>query len=169
MALSQWIDGDESAAEMLARVLKVHTSLFVPPLHRVPLRVGNVVELIGPAGSAKTQILIQVQFSSSICPFYLLSSNWQCRWNWWRFTSKAFEGNLCAIKIRVASVSRLQLIAFFPRSGMGCPMEAWGVLWCLLTWIVVLTSQGFPKFWSFEFWRPVTMVSYMCHLILIKF
>ncbi|XP_038891843.1 DNA repair protein XRCC2 homolog isoform X4 [Benincasa hispida] len=59
MALSQWIDGDESASEMLARVLKERTSLVVPPLHRVPLRVGNVVELVGPSGSAKTQILIQ--------------------------------------------------------------------------------------------------------------
>ncbi|XP_011655113.1 DNA repair protein XRCC2 homolog isoform X1 [Cucumis sativus] len=59
MALGQWIDGDESASEMLGRVLKERTSLVVPPLHRVPLRVGNVVELVGPSGSAKTQILIQ--------------------------------------------------------------------------------------------------------------
>lgn len=60
MALRQWIDGDETAAEMLTRVLKERTSLLVPPLHRVPLHVGNVVELVGPSGSAKTQILIQV-------------------------------------------------------------------------------------------------------------
>ncbi|XP_023550059.1 DNA repair protein XRCC2 homolog isoform X1 [Cucurbita pepo subsp. pepo] len=59
MALRQWIDGDETAAEMLTRVLKERTSLLVPPLHRVPLHVGNVVELVGPSGSAKTQILIQ--------------------------------------------------------------------------------------------------------------
>ncbi|XP_022155175.1 DNA repair protein XRCC2 homolog [Momordica charantia] len=59
MALSQWIAGDETAAEMLARVLKQRPSLFVPPLHRLPLRAGNVVELVGPSGSAKTQILIQ--------------------------------------------------------------------------------------------------------------
>ncbi|XP_058091278.1 DNA repair protein XRCC2 homolog isoform X3 [Magnolia sinica] len=54
-----WIDGDESAKEMLARVLTDCPFLLLPPLHRVPLRVGNVVEIAGPSPSAKSEILIQ--------------------------------------------------------------------------------------------------------------
>ncbi|PRQ41387.1 putative DNA repair protein XRCC2 [Rosa chinensis] len=59
MAAKRWIDGDETAAEMLSRVSSERPFLLLPPLHRVPLRVGNVVELAGPSSSAKTQILIQ--------------------------------------------------------------------------------------------------------------
>ncbi|GMY17968.1 DNA repair protein XRCC2 homolog isoform X2 [Fagus crenata] len=54
-----WIDGDESASEMLNRLLTARPFLLLPPLHRVPLRVRNVVELVGPSPSAKTHILIQ--------------------------------------------------------------------------------------------------------------
>lgn len=54
-----WIRADESAKEMLSRVLAERPSLVLPPLHRVPLRVGNVVEVVGPSHSAKTEILIQ--------------------------------------------------------------------------------------------------------------
>ncbi|KAL6010709.1 hypothetical protein ACLOJK_001147 [Asimina triloba] len=61
-----WIDGDETAKEMLARLLTERPFLFLPPLHRVPLRVGNVVEIVGPSPSAKTEVLIQVYSSSSI-------------------------------------------------------------------------------------------------------
>ncbi|KAL6956547.1 DNA repair protein xrcc2 [Sarracenia purpurea var. burkii] len=56
-----WIEGEESAKAMLARVLRERPLLLLPPLHRVPLRVGNVVELVGPSPSAKTQILIQTE------------------------------------------------------------------------------------------------------------
>ncbi|KAL6187333.1 hypothetical protein ACLB2K_038733 [Fragaria x ananassa] len=59
MAARRWIDEDETAAEMLSRVSSERPFLLLPPLHRVPLRVGNVVELAGPSSSAKTQILIQ--------------------------------------------------------------------------------------------------------------
>lgn len=56
-----WIQGDESAKEMLARVRLTETPfLLPPPLHRFPLRVGNVVEIVAPSSSAKTDILIQV-------------------------------------------------------------------------------------------------------------
>ncbi|XP_059448041.1 DNA repair protein XRCC2 homolog isoform X2 [Corylus avellana] len=58
-----WIDGDESAKEMLARVLTARPFLLLPPLHRVPLRVGNVVELVGPSPSSKTHVLIQAAVS----------------------------------------------------------------------------------------------------------
>ncbi|XP_010461935.1 PREDICTED: DNA repair protein XRCC2 homolog isoform X3 [Camelina sativa] len=54
-----WIRGDETAKQMLSRVLKDRAFLLLPPLHRVPLRAGNVVEVTGASPSAKTQILIQ--------------------------------------------------------------------------------------------------------------
>ncbi|XP_042983997.1 DNA repair protein XRCC2 homolog isoform X2 [Carya illinoinensis] len=59
----EWIDRNESAKAMLARVLTARPLLLLPPLHRVPLRVGNVVELVGTSSSAKTQILIQAAVS----------------------------------------------------------------------------------------------------------
>ncbi|XP_062077559.1 DNA repair protein XRCC2 homolog [Humulus lupulus] len=59
MEVRRWIDGDESAGDMLARFSIERPFLLLPPLHRVPLRVGNVVELVGPSSSAKTLILIQ--------------------------------------------------------------------------------------------------------------
>ena len=65
MSVKRWIDGDETAAEMLARVSTERSVLLLPPpLHRLPLRVGNVVEVVGPSPSAKTLILIQVVSNS---------------------------------------------------------------------------------------------------------
>lgn len=55
-----WIHGDESAKTMLARLLAERSLLLLPPLHRLPLRVGNVVEITGPSSSAKSQVLLQV-------------------------------------------------------------------------------------------------------------
>lgn len=54
-----WIRGDETAKQMLSRVLGDRAFLLLPPLHRVPLRAGNVVEITGSSPTAKTQILIQ--------------------------------------------------------------------------------------------------------------
>ncbi|KAE8719225.1 DNA repair protein XRCC2-like protein [Hibiscus syriacus] len=54
-----WLVEDENAREMLERVLTARPFLLLPPLHRVPLRVGNTVELVGPSSSSKTHILIQ--------------------------------------------------------------------------------------------------------------
>ncbi|OMO75553.1 Zinc finger, DHHC-type, palmitoyltransferase [Corchorus capsularis] len=54
-----WLVEDETAREMLERVLTERPFLLLPPLHRVPLRVGNIVELSGPCSSAKTHILMQ--------------------------------------------------------------------------------------------------------------
>lgn len=73
IAAKGWIDGDESAAEMLGRVATERPFLLLPPLHRVPLRVGNVVELVGPSASAKTHILIQVskKKKKKTCNYYL--------------------------------------------------------------------------------------------------
>ncbi|XP_023643103.1 DNA repair protein XRCC2 homolog isoform X1 [Capsella rubella] len=58
-----WIRGDETAKQMLSRVLKDRAFLLLPPLHRVPLRAGNVVEVTGASPAAKTQILIQAAIS----------------------------------------------------------------------------------------------------------
>ncbi|CAH2043510.1 unnamed protein product [Thlaspi arvense] len=58
-----WIRGDETAKQMLSRVLRDRAFLLLPPLHRVPLRAGNVVEITGASPSAKTQILIQAAIS----------------------------------------------------------------------------------------------------------
>ncbi|XP_022726022.1 DNA repair protein XRCC2 homolog isoform X2 [Durio zibethinus] len=59
MGSKAWLVEDESAREMLDRVLTERPFLLLPPLHRVPLRVGNIVEIVGPSPSAKTHILIQ--------------------------------------------------------------------------------------------------------------
>ncbi|KAI3802524.1 hypothetical protein L1987_30657 [Smallanthus sonchifolius] len=56
-----WINGDENAKQMLSRVLKERPLLHLPPpLHRVPLGVSNILEIVGPSPSAKTEILLQV-------------------------------------------------------------------------------------------------------------
>ncbi|KAL6525235.1 hypothetical protein OROMI_030828 [Orobanche minor] len=55
-----WIKADETAKEALVRILTERPSVVLPPpLHRMSLRVGNVVEIAGPSPSAKTLILIQ--------------------------------------------------------------------------------------------------------------
>ncbi|XP_050275823.1 DNA repair protein XRCC2 homolog isoform X3 [Quercus robur] len=60
MEAKGWISGDESAKEMLGRVLsRARPFLLLPPLHRVPLRPRNVLEIVGPSPSAKTHLLIQ--------------------------------------------------------------------------------------------------------------
>nr|XP_043637274.1 DNA repair protein XRCC2 homolog [Erigeron canadensis] len=56
-----WISGDESAKEMLGRALKDRPLLMLPsPLNRVPLGVNNIVEILGPSPSAKSEILLQM-------------------------------------------------------------------------------------------------------------
>ncbi|KAG8378416.1 hypothetical protein BUALT_Bualt08G0135100 [Buddleja alternifolia] len=59
-----WIEVDETAKEALVRILTERPFVVLPPpLHRLPLRVGNVVEIVGPSPSAKTLILIQAAIS----------------------------------------------------------------------------------------------------------
>ncbi|CAN4089805.1 unnamed protein product [Withania somnifera] len=56
----EWIQADETAKQFLTRVFTERPLLLLPPpLHRIPLRPGNVVEIVGPSPSSKTQILIQ--------------------------------------------------------------------------------------------------------------
>ncbi|GKV27249.1 hypothetical protein SLEP1_g36442 [Rubroshorea leprosula] len=58
MVPQEWLVEDESAKEILDRVQTERPFLLLPLLHRVPLRVGNVVDIVGPSPSAKTHILI---------------------------------------------------------------------------------------------------------------
>ncbi|KAJ4839440.1 hypothetical protein Tsubulata_025348 [Turnera subulata] len=71
----EWIDGDESAREMLRRVLREesrHRFLpLPPPLDRVPARAGNVVELVGPSPSGKTHALMEAAIGC------ILPEEWQ--------------------------------------------------------------------------------------------
>ncbi|KAI5668189.1 hypothetical protein M9H77_18042 [Catharanthus roseus] len=63
-ALKDWIKPDETAKEMLTRVFTVRPFLpLPPPLHKLPLRAGNVVEIVGPSSSTKTHILMQAAIS----------------------------------------------------------------------------------------------------------
>ncbi|KAI7732326.1 hypothetical protein M8C21_010065 [Ambrosia artemisiifolia] len=56
-----WINANESAKQMLSRVLKERPLLHLPPpLHRIPLGVNSILEIAGPSPSAKTEILLQV-------------------------------------------------------------------------------------------------------------
>lgn len=62
-AVKDWIKPDETAKEMLTRIFNVRPFLILPPpLHKLPLRAGNVVEIVGPSPSAKTHILMQVNY-----------------------------------------------------------------------------------------------------------
>ncbi|KAK4786314.1 hypothetical protein SAY86_003003 [Trapa natans] len=55
-----WISVNEGAREMLERVLGERPVMMLPPpLHRVPVRAGNVIEISGTSPSAKTLLLIQ--------------------------------------------------------------------------------------------------------------
>ncbi|XP_049347943.1 DNA repair protein XRCC2 homolog [Solanum verrucosum] len=56
----EWIEPDETAKQFLTRVFSERPFLpLPPPLHRIPLRPGNVVEIVGPSPSSKTRILMQ--------------------------------------------------------------------------------------------------------------
>ncbi|KAK9691681.1 hypothetical protein RND81_09G211900 [Saponaria officinalis] len=56
----EWLTTDETAHTFFARMAAERPPLVTPPLHRLPLRPGNVVEIAGPSSSAKSHILLQV-------------------------------------------------------------------------------------------------------------
>ncbi|XP_071906515.1 DNA repair protein XRCC2 homolog isoform X3 [Coffea arabica] len=63
-AVKDWIKADETAKEMLTRLFTERPFLpLPPPLHKLPLRPGNVVEVAGPPSSGKTHILMQAAIS----------------------------------------------------------------------------------------------------------
>ncbi|KAF0902501.1 hypothetical protein E2562_017901 [Oryza meyeriana var. granulata] len=54
-----WLSVDETAAAFLSRSLSARPPILLPPpLHRAPLRPGNVVEIAGPSNSGKSQLLL---------------------------------------------------------------------------------------------------------------
>ncbi|CAD6235734.1 unnamed protein product [Miscanthus lutarioriparius] len=54
-----WLAVDETAAAFLSRSLSSRPPITLPPpLHRAPLRPGNVVEIAGPSNSGKSHLLL---------------------------------------------------------------------------------------------------------------
>ena len=75
-AVKDWIKTDETAKEMLTGIFTVRPFLpLPPPLHKLPLRAGNVVEIIGPSSSAKTHILMQVIIAQNVSPLSIFTTN----------------------------------------------------------------------------------------------
>uniref|UniRef100_M1D419 DNA repair protein XRCC2 homolog n=1 Tax=Solanum tuberosum TaxID=4113 RepID=M1D419_SOLTU len=63
----EWIEADETAKQFLTRVFSERPFLpLPPPLHRIPLRPGNVVEIVGPSPSSKTRILMQAKYDKEL-------------------------------------------------------------------------------------------------------
>uniref|UniRef100_A0A383VW69 RecA family profile 1 domain-containing protein n=1 Tax=Tetradesmus obliquus TaxID=3088 RepID=A0A383VW69_TETOB len=57
----KWVTPDETAAEFLARQFRESVSTGLPFLDKhVKLRPGHLLEIIGPAGTAKTEILTEI-------------------------------------------------------------------------------------------------------------
>ncbi|KAJ3677884.1 hypothetical protein LUZ60_001687 [Juncus effusus] len=55
-----WLRWSETGKQFLGRVLSERPFVVpVPALRRVPLRLGNAVEISGPSGSAKSHVLLQ--------------------------------------------------------------------------------------------------------------
>lgn len=56
-----WLAVDETAAAFISRSLASRPPIILPPpLHRAPLRPGNVVEIAGPSNSGKSHLLLMV-------------------------------------------------------------------------------------------------------------
>ncbi|CAL4960240.1 unnamed protein product [Urochloa decumbens] len=54
-----WLAVDETAAAFISRSLDSRPPITLPPpLHRAPLRPGNVVEIAGPSNSGKSHLLL---------------------------------------------------------------------------------------------------------------
>ncbi|XP_062207599.1 DNA repair protein XRCC2 homolog isoform X3 [Phragmites australis] len=54
-----WLAVDETAGAFLSRSLSTRPPIILPPpLHRAPLRPGNVVEIAGPSNSGKSHLLL---------------------------------------------------------------------------------------------------------------
>nr|GMD80810.1 DNA repair protein XRCC2 homolog isoform X2 [Ipomoea batatas] len=67
MSARDWIETDETAKQYLSRVLTERPFVpLPPPIHRLPLRAGNIVEIVGPSPSAKTQILADAEYDKEL-------------------------------------------------------------------------------------------------------
>jgi DNA-repair protein XRCC2 len=62
-----WVSVDETAAAFLSRSLATRPPIILPPpLHRAPLRPGNVVEITGPSNSGKSHLLLVVSVAPTL-------------------------------------------------------------------------------------------------------
>ncbi|WVZ68017.1 hypothetical protein U9M48_017009 [Paspalum notatum var. saurae] len=62
-----WLAVQETAAAFLSRSLSSRPPIILPPpLHRAPLRPGNVVEIAGPSNSGKSHLLLMATIVSDI-------------------------------------------------------------------------------------------------------
>lgn len=61
MKAKEWVAVDESAKALLTRTLTQRIPPFTcfPPLNRFSLHAGHVLELVGPSGSGKSELLLQ--------------------------------------------------------------------------------------------------------------
>jgi hypothetical protein len=60
--LLKWVTPDETATEFLVRQFREAVSTGLPFVDKhVKLRPGHVLEIIGPAGTAKTEMLTEVR------------------------------------------------------------------------------------------------------------
>jgi ABC-type iron transport system FetAB ATPase subunit len=65
--LLKWVTPDETAAEFLTRQFREAVSTGLPFVDKhVKLRPGHVLEIIGPAGTAKTELLTEVRLFASV-------------------------------------------------------------------------------------------------------
>jgi ABC-type phosphonate transport system ATPase subunit len=61
-ALVSWLQPDETAADLLARTVTEAIASGVPAIDmHTQLRPGQVLEIVGPTGSGKSEILLQVK------------------------------------------------------------------------------------------------------------
>ncbi len=74
MEVREWVRGHESVASMLHRVLPNSrcTTPLVAPLQQVALQARDVVEVAGPSGSAKSELLLQVKYNSNLFQSFVL-------------------------------------------------------------------------------------------------
>lgn len=67
-ALLKWVTPDETAAEFFRRHSREALATGLPFIDaHVKLRPGHLLEVVGPAGSAKTELLIQVRALQGVC------------------------------------------------------------------------------------------------------
>lgn len=81
MDVSEWTAVDESAKQMLLRVMrgKLPVLKSFSPLYQVSLHAGDVLEVAGPSGSAKSEFLLQVKLLAGQRDVVTcLLSSWWC-------------------------------------------------------------------------------------------
>jgi hypothetical protein len=73
--MQKWLNVDETARVMLSRKSELCNPVVTPrpPLHRAILHGGNVLEIAGPSGSGKSEVLLQVCHLIFICSSFIMA------------------------------------------------------------------------------------------------